>query len=323
MARTSSPWRALRPMILAGAAAVSWLTLSSTGASADSGPDTSSLLGSATSSVSSLVQDVADTVSPAAASSPAGAAAGPGLLQPVVTPVSGLADNLIAAVPVIDQVAPAGTVSAASAPVVELADSVTAGVAEVVVTPAAEAVPVLEPVLQPVADLLTGTAQLPLPLPDPPVDAVPVGLPEGVIPDSAAGQSAAVEALPDVPQTAAEPNVPAEPSAAVQVTGSKPGSEASGAAVLAGTSGLRAAVPVPSDPSYEQPLPVDPAPLPAQVPAPASGAGSGGSSGGPSGAVAWLSRFGFGFERPGAVPAIGATEHAPAPVSFDPGSSPD
>lgn len=322
MARTSSPWRALRPVILAGAAAVSWLTLSSTGASADSGPDSPSLLGSATSSVSSLVQDVAEAVSPAAASSPAGPAAGPGLLQPVVTPVSGLADNLIAAVPVIDQVIPAGTVSAVSAPVVELADSVTAGVAEVVVAPAAEAVPVLEPVLQPVSDLLTGAAPLPLPLPES-VEAVPADLPAGVIPDSAAGQSTAVEALPDVPQTAAEPNVPAEPSAAVQVTGSKPGSEASGAAVLAGTSGLRAAVSVTSDPAYEQPLPVDPAPLPAQVPAPASGAGSGGSSGGPSGAVAWLSPFGFGFERPGAVPAIGASEHAPEPVSFDPGSSPD
>ena len=321
MARTSSPWRALRPVILAGAAAVSWLTLSSTAASADSGSDSSSLLGSLTSSVSSLAQDVAATVSPAAPTSPAEPATGPGLLQPVVTSVSGLADNLIAAVPVVDQVIPAGTVATVSAPVVGLADNVT-GVAQVVVAPAAGAVPALEPVLQPVSDLLTGAAPLPLPLPDPPVGAVPVDLPAGVIPDSAAAQSAAVETLPDVPQTAPEPDV-AGSAAAGQDTGGNPGSEASGVTVLAGTSGPRTAVSVPADPAYGQPLPVGPAPLPAQVPAPASGAGSGGSSNGTSGAVAWLTPFGFGFERPGVVPAIGASEHAPAPVSFDPGSSPD
>jgi len=322
MARTSSPWRALRPVILAGAAAVSWLTLSSTAASADSGPDSSSLLGSVTSSVSSLAQDVAATVSPAAPTSTAGPATGPGLLQPVVTSVSGVADNLIAAVPVVDQVIPAGTVSTVSAPVVGLADNVTAGVAQVVVAPAAEAVPALEPVLQPVSDLLTGAAPLPLPLPDPPVGAVPVDLPAGVIPDSAPAQGAAVETLPDVPETAPEPDV-AGSAAAGQDTGGNPGSEASSVTVLAGTSGPRTAVSVPADPAYEHPLPVGPAPLPAQVPAPASGAGSGGSSSGPSGAVAWLTPFGFGFERPGLVPAIGASEHAPAPVSFDPGSSPD
>ncbi|MDQ0826801.1 hypothetical protein QFZ60_002974 [Arthrobacter sp. B2I5] len=319
MARISSPWRALRPVILAGAAAVTWLTLSSTGASADSGPDSSSLFGNVTSSVSSLVQDVAGSVSPAAPRP----AAGPGLVQPVVTPVSGLADNLIAAVTVVDQVVPAGTVSAVSAPVVELADSVTTSVAQVVVAPAADALPVLEPVLQPVSDLLTGTAPLPLPLPDPPVGAVPVDLPAGVIPDSAAAQSAAVETLPEASETAAEADVDAGSPDSGQVTGGNPGSEASGVSVLAGTSGPRTAVSVPAAPDYEEPLPVDQAPLPAQVPSPASGAGSGGSSGSLSGAAAWLSPFGFGFERPGAVPAIEASEHAPAPVSFDPGSSPD
>ena len=244
-------------------------------------------------------------------------------MQPVVTPVSGLADNLIAAVPVVDQVVPAGTVSAVSAPVVELADSVTTSVAQVVVAPAADALPVLEPVLQPVSDLLTGTAPLPLPLPDPPVGAVPVDLPAGVIPDSAAAQSAAVETLPEASETAAEADVDAGSPDSGQVTGGNPGSEASGVSVLAGTSGPRTAVSVPAAPDYEEPLPVDQAPLPAQVPSPASGAGSGGSSGSPSGAAAWLSPFGFGFERPGAVPAIEASEHAPAPVSFDPGSSPD
>jgi hypothetical protein len=320
MARMSSPWRAVRPALLAGAAAITWLTLSSTAASADTGPDSSSLLGSVTSSVSSL----SSTVAPAPPASPTGAAAGPGLVQPVVTQVSGLADNLIASIPVVDQVVPSGTISAVSVPLAAVADGVTAGVAQVVAAPAAEAVPVLEPVLQPVADLLTGTAPLPLPLPASPVDAVPVDLPAGVIPDSAGAQPAAVEALPYVPGMAPEQNLATGSSPARPLADSNLESETAGAAFLADTSAPRTAVSVPADQTYEQPLPVDPAPLPAQGPAaPASGGGSAGSSGGPSGAAAWLSSFGFGFERPGAVLAGDASEHAPSPVSFDPGSSPD
>ncbi|MDT0169661.1 hypothetical protein [Pseudarthrobacter sp. BRE9] len=320
MARLSSPWRAMRPALLAGAAAITWLTLSSTAASADSGPDSSSLLGSVTSSVSSL----SNTVAPAPPASPAGAAAGPGLVQPVVTQVSGLADNIISAVPVVDQVVPSGTISVVAAPLAAVADGVTAGVAQVVAAPAAEAVPVLEPVLQPVADLLTGTVPLPLPLPASPVDGVPADLPAGVIPDSAAAQPAAVEVLPDAPKMAPEQDLATGSSPAGPLAGSNSESETAGAVFLADTSGPRTAVSVPADPAYDQPLPVDPSPLPVQAPAaPASGAGSGGSSGGPSGAAAWLSPFGFGFERPGAVLAGEASEHAPAPVSFDPGSSPD
>lgn len=320
MARLSSSWRAVRPALLAGAAAITWLTLSSTAASADSGPDSSSLPGSVTSSVSSL----SNTVAPAPPASPAGAAANPGLVQPVITQVSGLADNIISAAPGVDQVVPSGTISVVAAPLAAVADGATAGVAQVVAAPAAEAVPVLEPVLQPVADLLTGTAPLPLPLPAPPANGVPVDLPAGVIPDSAAAHPAAVEALPDVPEMATEQDLAAGSSPARPLAQSNVESETASAAFLADTSGPRTAVSVPADQAYEQPLPVDPAPLPAQAPAsPASGAGSCGSSGGPSGATAWLSPFGFGFERPGAVLAGEASEHVPAPVSFDPGSSPD
>ncbi|HSU46483.1 MAG TPA: hypothetical protein VLJ40_06195 [Arthrobacter sp.] len=97
-----------------------------------------------------------------------------------------------------------------------------------------------------------------------------------------------------------------------------------GAAVLANTSILQPAVSDLAVPASEQPLTADPSPVPAHVPAaPASGTGSSGTSSGPSGAAAWLSPFDFGLERPGDVLAVTSSEHAPAPVSFDPGSSPD
>ncbi|GGH90239.1 hypothetical protein GCM10007170_03550 [Arthrobacter liuii] len=310
----------MRPALLAGAAAATWLTLSSTAAAADIGPDSSSLPGSATSSVSTLTQNLPDTVSPAPAASPAAPAAAPGLLQPQVTQVSGLADNLIATVPVVDPVVPAGTVSYVAAPLAEAFDGVTAGVAEAVVTPATEAVPVLEPALRPVDDLLTGTA----PLPVLPADAVQAELPAMATAAPADSQPAAREATTDAVEPAPEPDR-AAPQLTSAGTGSyDPSLAPAGASALAGTAAHGPAVPVLNDPASEQPLPVDPAPLPAQAPAaPGSDTGGGGSSGGSPGAAAWLSPFDFGFERPGAVAAGDTSEHAPAPVSFDPGSSPD
>ena len=330
MAHMSSPWRALRPVLLAGAAAVTWLTLSSTAASADTGPDSPSLLGGVTSSISSLTSDLADVVSPAPAGSPARPASGPaatsGMLQPVVTQVSGLADNLISSVPVVDQVVPAGTVSSVSAPVVEVADSVAAGAVQVVLDPAAGAVPALEPVLQPVSDLLTGSAQLPLPgLPvevQQPVQTVTPDVPAAEAPASAEPRPALAEAAEAVVATASEP-APADALAAGPLAAGNAVEESQRADGLTGTSVLQWDVSSLSDPAADQPLPVDPVP-PAQAPAvPGSGAGSGTSSGGPTGAAAWLSPYNFDFERPVAVLAGDSLQHAPAPVSFDPGSSPD
>ncbi len=329
MARMSSPWRALRPALLAGAAAVTWLTLSSTAASADTGPDSSSLLGGVTSSVSSLSHELADAVSPAPSGSPATPGASPGLLQPVVTPVSGLADNLIASVPVVDQVVPAGTVSTVSAPLIEVADGVTAGVAQVVVDPAADAVPALEPALQPVSDLLTGAAPLPVPLPEQPVELQqPIEPLQAELPAAAtpvpAGAPAAAEASADVRQPA--PEVDQEALALADARPATGGAllETQRAAALAASSVLHPDVSWLGDPVADEPLPADPAPLPANAPAaPGSGTGSAGSSGGPSGAAAWLSPFGLDFELPCAVLAGDISEHVPSPVSFDPGSSPD
>jgi len=322
MARKSTPWRALRPALLAGAAAITWLTLSSTAASADAGTESPPLLGGVTSSVSSLAHDLSVAVSPVPAGSPAGTVTGPGLLQPAVTPVSGLADNVIASVPVVNQMVPAGTVSSVSIPLAGAVDDVSAGVAQGVVAPAAEAVPVLEPVLQPVSDLVTGSAPLPVAVPDAPIDAVPAQLPVAANLASADAALSAPEATADIAATAAEPDEAAAASPAAAPAGS---SNAGHQQLDSVPSGYFPhfdvfAVSAPVDP----PLTSDPAPLPGQVPAaPGSGTGSSGSSASPSGAAAWLSPFDLGLERPGVIPVGDPSQHLPAPVSFDPGSSPD
>ena len=320
MARMSSPWRALRPALLAGAAAVAWLTLSPAAASADTAPDSSSLLGSVTGSISSLTHDLAETVSLSPTGSPAGPAATPGLVQPSLTQVSGLADNLIAAVPVVNQAVPSGTVSVVTAPLVEVADAVTAGVVQVVVVPATDAVPILEPALQPVSDILTGAVPLPASATEP----VQTDLPAVLAPAPASSQSADLQAATVALETAPGPDPAAEVSPTKGTADGNASLVTAGAAVLANTSILQPAVSDLAVPASEQPLTADPSPVPAHVPAaPASGTGSSGTSSGPSGAAAWLSPFDFGLERPGDVLAVTSSEHAPAPVSFDPGSSPD
>jgi hypothetical protein len=63
--------------------------------------------------------------------------------------------------------------------------------------------------------------------------------------------------------------------------------------------------------------------MPAPMRTPGSSSGSGQSSGGSHGLTGWLSN---GFEYlslPGVFPVSGPSQHVPAPVSFDPGSSPD
>lgn len=323
MARLSSPWSALRPVLLAGAAAVTWLTLSSTAASADAGHDSSSLLGSVANPVSTLSQNVVEAISPAPTGSSTDPAAAPGLAQPVAAQVSGLADDLIASVPVVGQVVPVETVSTVTAPLAELADEVTIGLVDAVAEPASEALPALEPVLQPVSDVLTGTDQLPVPLPGVPVATAPAEVPVAALPVSAEAAPAAPALDRTAVPTASEADQAAAPAGATERIGS--GLAVLPSAPLAVTAGVRSAVAETSGSVSEEPVgPADPAPLPALAPpAPASGTGAGGSSSGSSGAPAWLSPFDFGLERPGTLPAADPSEHAPAPVSFDPGSSPD
>lgn len=306
MGEARSPWRALRPVLLAGAAAVSWLTLSSTAASADTLPDTSSLVGGVTSSVSSVTDKLAGPAP--AVDAPAPAESEPsGLLQPVATPVATLTDALVSSVPVVSHVVPVGTVSAVAAPIAGVADGATAAVVEVVVAPVTDTLPVLAPALEPVGDLVTGTAPLP----------------------ELAG-TANTEQLPEVPAYVPVANgakAAAGPSpgftAASSPTTEAPSASA-GVPALASTSELTRTDMAATDLAAGQPGTADTSPVPAQsLAVPGSGSGSGTSSSGSSGSAAWLSPY--DFILPFTVPVLAgeALEHAPSPVSYDPGSSPD
>lgn len=324
MARSRSPWRALRGVLMAGGAALTWLTLSATAATADTPSDPSSLLGGVTSSVSAVTDKVLSTALPVPAPEQPS-----GVLHPVVGSVSSQADDLVASVPVINRVVPRGTVSTITVPIAELADQASAGVVETVVPPVAEAVPVLEPVLNPVADLVAGTTPLPVP-------ALPGLVGDvGGLPGPGPAESTATVTVPtaDIAGTV-------EGSGPVLVPASEPSSlDPSAADVLVQSAGTRlggsvlTAGPALSRPvtvvlpgSAGSPVPVNPAPSPPVPGAPGvSGTGSGVSSpaGGGSGAAAWLNSFDFylplaGSSRAGDLPA-----HVPSPVSYDPGSSPD
>ncbi|XAS68051.1 hypothetical protein V3C33_01585 [Micrococcaceae bacterium Sec5.7] len=203
-------------------------------------------------------------------------------------------DQLVAAVPAVNQIVPARTVTAVAAPVAAVADQAAGGVAAAVLTPVGAAVPVLDPVLQPAKDLVTGARPLPLPLPG----TVPVVVPS----------------TPDV----TVPLIPVEPAnPAGQPTTSDTAPAKHVSIPAAGSSG-----PVNVGESRAGALTalLGEALLPA---APGSGSGSSQQSSGSSGPAALLSSDFFPAPPAGAVPARGPRQHAPSPVSLDPGSSPD
>lgn len=309
MAKVRSPWRVLRPLLLAGALTVAWLTLSSSAATADSSKDPGSFLGGVKSSVSSLSAPLTGAVTQLAEfHAPAAPAALPaGILQPAVGNLSHTADQLIAAVPVVNGVVPSGTVSTVTAPVTAIADGAVAGLVDAAVPPLVDAVPALEPVMQPVADLVTGATPL-----------TPVVT--GVLNDSHAFLSA------PAPETAGPASSSEEPARALEnsealsgtVAGSS-GADLTGVPLAAGSPGVSAPPAAPADSDAEGPVP-SPVPAPA---GPGTGSGSGASPSGPSGAAAWLNAVELGIPLSGTFPINGALAHAPSPVSFDPGSSPD
>ena len=313
MAGNSSPWRALRPVFLAGAATLTWLTFSASAASADTLPDAASLLGGVTSSVT---EKLPAPVAAAPGVSAADPVSSPGLLQPLVGDVSGLADQIVSTVPVVNQVVPAGAVSAVAVPVAQIVDATTAGVVSAATPPVVEALPVLEPVLQPVADLVTGNAAVPLP-------EEPVVAPVNEIPAQApaAAQSPAAPELPVTTTGQPDSEVTAT-SGAIEVSGTTTPSAGSVAATVAQLP-LQATVFAP-DISVDQPRTGEPWSAPAQAPpASGSGPGSGTTSTGSSGSAGCLSLFTFDPSLTGAVRAGETSERLPATASFDPGSSPD
>ncbi|WP_426998535.1 hypothetical protein [Pseudarthrobacter sp. N5] len=229
-----------------------------------------------------------------------------GLLQPVLDGPTGTADQLIAEVPVVNQVVPASTVTAVTPPVVSLTDQATGELVATVVPAVGDVAPVLDPVLQPVTDLVTGNELLQLPLPGTDPVVAPV---LGVV----------------LPPLAVAPPNPTDPLAAGIGTGRVLAEDPGNGSVLAllatgavtSVGALAGGIDPPGSPDRNT-LPN--VLLPAE---PGSGSGNGQPLPGPSGSAAWVSRNFLAVPVPGAVPVSGPLQHAPSPVSFDPGSSPD
>ncbi|MBP1137235.1 hypothetical protein JOE31_003467 [Arthrobacter sp. PvP023] len=325
------PWRALRPLLLAGAAATAWLTLSAPAASADTASDSASLLGSVSSSVSSVtaaainpVEDVLaaavpgvrtdapvdEAVLPAQPSSAEPA----GLLQPLTGAATGPVDYLIEVVPVVNQIVPSGTVGAVTAPVTAAADGIVTGIAEEVLPIAGDALPVLDPVVEPVGDLLAGVG----PLPGPEVLIPNLPVPDIAAADDATADSIAPARVPPVSADApSASDLPAAPATSTSAMSKSAASfHPSGPGTLQ-TAPVQAGI-------LADPLPRDGTPSPAVLPAvPGSGSGSSQSQGGGAGGAAWLSAFHLDVPLTVVLPVSGPLQSAPAPVSFDPGSSPD
>lgn len=300
MAKALSPWRALRPFLLAGAVTATWLALSASAATADSSRDSGSLLDGVTSPVSSLTAPFTGADTPILEALPP-APPPSGLLQPVVGNVASTADDLIDALPVVDSVVPAGTVTSVAVPAAAVLDTAADDLMGTVAPPLVDAVPVLEPVLQPVVHLMDATVPtLPVTLPDLSVDGIAVGGEAATIVDVAAGPAA--EPAPG-PSTDTAEHLRA-------ATGTSSAPAMTSARIL------------PAAP--ESPWTGDPSTPPAPAPAvPASGAGSGAPPSGPSGSAAWLDEVSLDLPLPGSFLMSGSPQHAPSPVSFDPGSSPD
>jgi hypothetical protein len=293
------PWRALRPLLLAGAAATAWLALSAPAAGADSAADSGSLLGGISSSVSSIAGTAA-TQAPAVAVLP-GQPVTPepeDLLQPLTGPATGTVDYLIEAVPVVNQIVPAGTVGTVTVPVVTAADTTVAAAAHTVLPAASDALPVLDPIIDS------------LPLAE--SEAAAPGL--AVVPDISTfdgGFGTDVQQALGGPFNASPDSsgLSVTPESAASLPAARPGS-ASSSAVPAG--------------SLESPGNGEAAPSPHQLPAaPGSGSGTSQSSGAGPGGAAWLSTLHLDVPLTGVFPVSGPLQNSPAPVSFDPGSSPD
>lgn len=365
MANAELSWsvlRPLRPVLLAGAAAMAWLAFSAPAANADP-HDQPSLLGGITSTVSSVGNGggktagnaaggataahapdfSAATPQPASLPAPQPTADTPAAVVsvPVPTPVAAVAETVL--VPVVDEVTqpidtvagalpvadilPAGTVAAVTDPVVALADTAVADTAENVLLPVTETLPVDLPV-RPISDLVPGIPSLVTPVVTPITD---------VLDTVASGQAVenrvpVLTVLGDVPVARTDDTSGGGTSGGTayspQVSLLAAASASAAPSTHPGRSGSSG---LGENPGSTPALPVgggSPAggstQLPeALLPASPSGSGSGQSSGGPAASAAWLSSPFEYLPITGIVPVSGSLQHIPSPVAIDPGSSPD
>ncbi|BCW67883.1 hypothetical protein NicSoilB4_26460 [Arthrobacter sp. NicSoilB4] len=290
-------WRLLRPVLLAAAAATSWLALSAPAATADSTLEPAPLVTSTSPSVLAIATSAADH-------------AGSDVLQ-LETEQPPAPSGLMTVI-ALPALAPANPVATLTDPVATLADTVV-GAASAAVLPVIGTVnEILDTVVEPIID-----HGVPVPSPIPGTGtALPEVLPGGSLSD----------VLPGV----WEETAPSSPNPLVDVTSesTRTGVSTSSAASAAATSGHRGHFQSPAAVAGSA-APESPAeggldallhPVPA---VPRSGAAGSANTGGSPSVPPWLSNHHFMIPSPTASPVRGALLRAPSPVSFEPGSSPD
>lgn len=317
--RKSPILRVLRSVMLAGAGAVVWMALSSTAANADSGNASNhTLLGGADSAVSNVVHNapkglsgtvnnavsavtsvpvhaVASAPVPAVASAPVPqvqlpAAQVPPAVANELPQLTANVDHLVANTPVVNSVVPDGTVGA---------------VTSTVVPPATRAV---DGVGSGVGSLL---GSLPVAVPD-------VTLPSLHVPD-AAGTSEILDAGAAVAESAdGVASMPA-PDVAAPLPG------LAGLSDLTGPNGTPSTTAAWTSASDDPSEPLSDGTVPPRAPGGSNTiSGSAALSSNPSGAAAaWLEGTNLIYPLAGTLLSPAAAGRVPAPVSFDPGSSPD
>ena len=345
MASSMSSWsllRPLRPVLIAGAAAVAWLSFSAPAADASTQQGQDTLLGGITAPAAAAsngtnnagllkaVESVAAATQPdlsavpvlaapskavPSVAAPAPAEYVPSLVSEVLAPVETAANTLTSS-----EVLPAQV----TAPVVSLADTAINRVAETVsqtvVVPAAEAAPVLAPPLESISDLVSRAPSL----------IEPVAPAREVLEE--VDVSAVLEALPAIPSLgSSDPAKGKKLSAAATAdtalgnTGIRDGFSSVNSTLLA-LSG-----PATADESFltfsgNEGTPTgDDNRLRPLLPAPPSGVGSGNgqSSGGPFASAAWLANPSKHLPPAGLLAISGPLQHIPSPIALEPGSSPD
>lgn len=314
----------LRSVMLAGAGAVVWIALSSTAANADSGStDNHTLLGGAGSAVSNVVHTATAGITgtpghpvSAGSASVAAPAPAPVVQLPVVQVPAAVVRELprlthaigqsVTSAPIVDEIIPEGTVVAVTEPVLSPAASAVDGVGSGVGSLVAGSVaPALGAVGSTVEGLSIGNLSV----------ALPDSLGTGALSEQPSGPVSIADgltrsAISPLEQTVAVPLVglartyppaglPKAPwNATVQYIGY-----------------WNSAVPASLSDGV----------VPEDIPG-SSDAGNGSAAlpGNPSGATAaWLSSMNLFFPLSGILVSTAAAGRVPAPVSFDPGSSPD
>lgn len=333
MKNTRPIWRSLRPVLLAAAAATSWLALSAPAATADATLEPARLVKSISPSTVAIATSAADhagndvlqlkTEQPPARSglgTVIALPAAPPKLQSAVMDVAARgADGLLHSVPAVPAPAPANPVAALTDPVSTLADTVVGAVSAAVLPVTGTVNETLDAVIKPIID--NGVRPVASPVPG-----TGTALPEVLI----GGTTGPVGSPSVVPPGAWEEAAPSSPNMLGDVTSesTRTGFSSTSAVSTAVTSGNRGPFQPPAtvagsaapESSAEPGLDALLHPVPA---VPGSGAAGSSNAGGSPSVPPWVSNHHFMIPSPPASPIRGAVLRAPSPVSFEPWSSPD